>query len=168
MADVTMEHTPITLGYWYRDMVSGFTGVAVAYDTDIDGCAHVHLQKRLGEVAEKDGKFDVGVLFLANRLEPIAGEGFEPLPMTREIQADTPIKLGRKYQDRVTEFVGTATSRTEALEGYIHVTLDPGVDKKGKMQPRFSFDESRLIDIETEEQVISAAPSGCDRREVAR
>lgn len=147
---VTMKHIPITLGHMYKDIVSGYSGWATGYWTDMDGCAHVLLVTPDPEKA--DGK-----AFAANRMEAVE---HDPLPLTAETQKPSTIELGRRYRDDVTGFEGVATSRYEALEGYTHVVLNPKIGKDGKLISTQSFDEARLIDVETKTKPGTKAPSG--------
>ncbi len=57
--------------------------------------------------------------------------------------APEPIRLGERYRDKLTGFVGTATARHEYLYGCVRVTLE-GQSVDDKAPEELSFDEQRL------------------------
>lgn len=57
-------------------------------------------------------------------------------------------KLGSKYRDRITGFVGIAICQTAWYNGCDRVSLQPPVDKDGKMTQNESFDSTTLELIE--------------------
>jgi hypothetical protein len=57
------------------------------------------------------------------------------------------IELGKKYQDKFTGFVGTATAKIEYVTGCVQYRLDPDVDKDGKMMDGQWFDEIRIDNV---------------------
>jgi len=58
------------------------------------------------------------------------------------------IKLGSKYKDTITQFVGVAVCQTAWYNGCDRVSLQPPVDKDGKMQAQESFDSTTLELVE--------------------
>ena len=54
------------------------------------------------------------------------------------------IKLGSKVKDTVSGFTGVAVSSHEYLNGCRRVTIQPPVDKDGKLPEVQSFDEPQL------------------------
>ena len=57
------------------------------------------------------------------------------------------IKLGEKYRDKVTGFIGIATAKHTWLTGCDTVTLTPRVDYEGKLRGTEGFDVSQLEEI---------------------
>ena len=53
-------------------------------------------------------------------------------------------KLGQRLRDRVTGFVGIATSRTDYLNGCTRYCLEPPIGKDGKMPKDGFFDIQQL------------------------
>ena len=80
------------------------------------------------------------------------------------------VTLGEEYRDRITGFVGTATSRTQFLNGCIQVGLEPKMKRgSAKVEEVMYFDEDRLVHIGTKQRVESSAPrGGPTRRGVSR
>lgn len=58
------------------------------------------------------------------------------------------VKLGSKYKDTITGFVGTAVCQTAWYNGCDRVALQPTVDKDGKMTTHESFDTTTLELVE--------------------
>jgi len=57
-------------------------------------------------------------------------------------------KLGQKARDKISGFEGIAVARCEWISGCTRVTLQPRVDKDGKLQEMQTFDEPGLEIIE--------------------
>jgi hypothetical protein len=58
------------------------------------------------------------------------------------------MQLGSRYRDRVSGFVGVAVSCHSYLNGCNRITLQPSVDKDGKLPECQTFDEPQLEYIE--------------------
>lgn len=58
------------------------------------------------------------------------------------------IQLGQKCRDIISGFVGVAVCRTEWINGCDRVTLQPSIDKDGKLPDQHTFDEPNLRVIE--------------------
>jgi hypothetical protein len=71
------------------------------------------------------------------------------------------VKLGKRYRDTITGFLGTATSRTEYLYGCVRVVLE-GHGKEGTPE-EWAFDEQRLVTEEEGRRPIPTATSGGSR-----
>ena len=75
--------------------------------------------------------------------------------------------LGKKVKDKVTGFIGIATSKHIYLTGCTQFGLQPEVNEKGKVPDAGFFDEGRLVvlgDGFNPEDVEGDEP-GCDHRE---
>lgn len=59
------------------------------------------------------------------------------------------IGLGVKVKDRVTGLTGVTTIRSEHLNGCWRYTIQPPVDKEGKLPDAYWFDESNIEVLET-------------------
>lgn len=70
------------------------------------------------------------------------------------------INLGDKVKDRITGFVGIATSRHEFINGCVQYSVTPQVDKDGKYVNPEGFDEARLEVVEAMAAPIEAAATG--------
>jgi hypothetical protein len=57
-------------------------------------------------------------------------------------------KLGSKYRDIITGFEGIAVAQTAWYNGCDRVSLQPPVDKDGKMQDAVGFDSTTLELVE--------------------
>jgi len=53
-------------------------------------------------------------------------------------------KLGAKYKEKITGFIGTATGTVQYLSGCNQVLLTPKTDDSGKLGEAHWFDEQRL------------------------
>jgi hypothetical protein len=60
-----MNQSEIKLGHEYKDVISGFTGIAIAKTEWINGCVRVTLSPKL----DKDGKFQDSVCLDIEQLE---------------------------------------------------------------------------------------------------
>jgi hypothetical protein len=63
---------------------------------------------------------------------------------------NNPAILGRKVRDKITGFTGIAVAYTMWLTGCARVSVQPPVDKDGKVPDMGSFDESSLDIVEDE------------------
>jgi len=70
------------------------------------------------------------------------------------------VKLGDLCRDTVTGFEGVAISRHSYLNGCSRVTLQPVVDKKGKLPEYSTFDEPQLETIEVEKAAKGSTKTG--------
>ena len=59
--------------------------------------------------------------------------------------SDIQAVLGNVYRDSITGFTGTAVARTTWLTGCDRITLQPSVDKEGKVPDAITFDEPLLV-----------------------
>lgn len=64
------------------------------------------------------------------------------------------IILGKRYKDKVSGFVGIATSKHEYLNGCIRISLTPTVDKDNKPQDPQSYDYQELELVDDGVQVV--------------
>jgi len=55
------------------------------------------------------------------------------------------IELGDEIKDTVTGFKGIAVAKTDWLNGCTRWTIQPSVDKEGKVPPAECFDETQLV-----------------------
>jgi hypothetical protein len=58
------------------------------------------------------------------------------------------IELGQQVMDTVTGFTGIAVARTKWLHGCARVTIQPPVDKDGKVPDNNTFDELQIKVVE--------------------
>jgi len=61
------------------------------------------------------------------------------------------IELGKKYRDKVTGFEGVATGHHKWLTGCDTLSLQPPVDKDGKVPGTQGFDINRLEEVADEQ-----------------
>jgi hypothetical protein len=59
------------------------------------------------------------------------------------------IVLGNVYEDRISEFTGIATARTEFLNGCVRIALTPKIGEDKKPIETEWFDEQQLIEKKT-------------------
>lgn len=60
------------------------------------------------------------------------------------------VNLGDKVKDNVTGYTGIAIARTTWLHGCDRITVQPdSLDKDGKVQDGFTFDEKQLTVLES-------------------
>lgn len=88
-----------------------------------------------------------------------------PVPITLG-QTIGSITLGKKYRDEITGFEGTATGVSVFLNGCIRAILE-GKDSKGDPDG-LTFDEQRLIEVDTGQKVEPKAPTGGPRPAIPR
>lgn len=69
-----------------------------------------------------------------------------------------PIKLGSKYRDTISGFVGTATARTEYMHGCVRVLLEAEGYKPDDREQM--FDEQRLVEVNTGQRPEPTARAG--------
>ena len=75
------------------------------------------------------------------------------------------IKLGKKYVDPITGFEGIATQKTEYLYGCERVSLQPPVDKDGKVPEAEYFDELQLREIKPDKVLGGPQKMTIDKRD---
>ena len=66
------------------------------------------------------------------------------------------VKLGDEVKDKISGFTGVIVSRHEYLNGCARMTLQPKIDKDGKLPETETFDEPQLELIKT--QVAESEP----------
>ena len=70
------------------------------------------------------------------------------------------IELGAKVRDKVTGFLGIATSRCEYLNGCVQYGVKTKVDKEGKMVEIEYIDEQQLEVMPGRKPKVKAKPTG--------
>ena len=142
----------VTLGKQYRDRVTGFVGTAVVRYDYFNG----RVLYTLAPTVDEEGKLGKHHSVYGNELLSADGSEVEvPKPTKHDIV------LGKKYRDRITGFVGTATSRSIHVNGCIQIGLDPPVNEKNEIQAGWMFDDDRIMNIETAEKAVAhPAPRG--------
>ena len=82
------------------------------------------------------------------------------------------IKLGMKVRDTVSGFEGIVTAITEWLNGCVRVSVQPRVDKDGKMPDNVTFDVEQLVEIDVKickkKIDVKLEKTGGDRPDVCR
>lgn len=73
------------------------------------------------------------------------------------------IKLGSQYLDKVSKFEGIAVARHMYLNGCERVTLQPMIDKDGKLPATESFDEPQLILLHDTDLTQDNTTGGCEK-----
>lgn len=151
MTKTKTREVGFALGTKYRDTVSNFVGTAIQRIDFMSGEVDLVLS---GQVTEKhEIKHHT---FSPARLVDMEGN---PLKVDKLPKQD--ITFGNEYRDRITGFVGKATSRVEHINGCIQWALDPGVNEKNEMQTGYYFDDDRIMDPATETKVVAKpAPRG--------
>lgn len=74
------------------------------------------------------------------------------------------VKMGETYRDEITGFEGKVTGRHEYLHGCVRYTLE-AEGKDGKAGAVETFDEQRLVAVETKARPLATATSGGPRDE---
>lgn len=59
------------------------------------------------------------------------------------------VKLGQEVQDKVSGFTGVAVAKHLYLNGCSRVTVQPKIDKDGKLPEAQTFDEPQLVALPT-------------------
>lgn len=70
------------------------------------------------------------------------------------------LKLGDKVRDTVTGLEGIAIAKTEWLNGCFRWTVQPPIDKDGKVPEAHSVDEHQLIVVTEKTHVPNRATGG--------
>lgn len=73
-------------------------------------------------------------------------------------------KLGSRLRDKVSGFVGIASSRIEYLSGCVQYCLVPGVDKDGKYVDGHYIDVQRLEVVDEGVSIDPTETGGPDHR----
>lgn len=129
----------IFLGDEVKDLVSGFTGIAMTRHEYLNGCNRFTVQPKMDESHElpKAETFDEPQLELvaegANRL----GQG----PASR-------VKVGDKVRDIISNYEGVVESRHVHLFGSDRFNVQAQVDEAGKLPEYQTFDGPQLEVIE--------------------
>lgn len=59
------------------------------------------------------------------------------------------INLGDEVKDKVSGFRGVAVARHEYLQGCLRISVQPPIDKDGKLPDALAFDEPQLVVVKT-------------------
>ena len=59
------------------------------------------------------------------------------------------VKLGQTVKDTITGLIGTAVARTEWMHGCVRITIQPKVDKDGKVPGNHTCDEPQVEVVDT-------------------
>jgi hypothetical protein len=70
------------------------------------------------------------------------------------------MKLGQRIKDKVSGFTGIAVSRTEFLNGCVRISIQPPLDKEGKLPDEKWFDIQQLEIIDEGISVASKDTGG--------
>jgi len=98
----------IILGRWYRDVIHGFVGCAIAYQKHITGCdrAFIEFKGKKGHLITRDA--DVTTYVPVEPPDGLQERDYEPLP-------ESDIQLGATYRCKVTGVEGIACTITERI-----------------------------------------------------
>lgn len=69
------------------------------------------------------------------------------MQMLREMRKQDEMKdfkLGKEYKDKISGFIGVAVAKTEWINGCVRITLQPKLDKDGKIQDNVCLDIEQL------------------------
>lgn len=145
----------VTLGRAYEHTVSGLVGVAITREEMLNGCIAVGIQPRI----KKPGAVEMPKAWSLFESE-LKDVETQTVCDALEPSADAKKRLGKVYQDSVTDFVGTCVGRVEYLNGTIQLVLSSKLDNDGKRQEARGFDEARCTEAKTGKAVESKAERG--------
>jgi hypothetical protein len=149
----------IELGTKVKDLITGFTGVAVARTEWLYGCARIVVES----CDLKDGVPISPQWFDEQRVEEIEGSPKFPVSPAR---CGIDIQLGYKVKDKITGFAGTAVGKTIWSSGNVTFQVEASElsDKKKPIETQ-AFEYHRLELVQEAKAPMSAqanpkAPGG--------
>lgn len=131
----TTELTLADLGMTVRDRVSGYTGVATSWHDTYSGVAQIGVTSRVKD----DGSYGDAMSFDLQQLEIV---GDRAMDMT--MPAPHSFAIGDTVTDNVTGASGVIVEFSTFLNGCVHVSAQPKVDKDGKVPERFFWSVNRI------------------------
>ena len=136
----------VQLGSRVKDVITGFTGIAVGYSQWMYGCNRIVIE---GE-ALKEGKPIGTQWFDEQRIETVEnGENAVAVSPPRDHDH---IVMGNRYKDRVTGFEGVAQAITIWSSGNVTVSIEPTeLNDDGKPIDAQGFDAHRLEQVAEQE-----------------
>ena len=154
--------TNIQFGKKYKDIITGYEGIATGWVEYLSGCNQVLLAAPVKE----EGALINPEWFDIQRIQDIeSGEA-----IGQEIAWHTILsgfELGKKYHDRITGFKGIAIGRAKYINRNYHdILLAPQVSSEGERREAAWIPESMLIleTIEIQEvNLNNGKKPGCDR-----
>lgn len=138
----------IPLGSLVKDIITGFTGIAVSRSEFGYGCVHIHIQAR---GMTRDGDPIPVHSFDDQRVELI-----EPPTKVWPQPKATSVRLGDAVRDEVTGRIGIAIAKTVGLEGRTFIIIqDQRLTADGEPQPLHSAAAERVVVIDKRELRVS-------------
>ncbi len=154
--------TNIQFGKKYKDIITGYEGIATAWVEYLSGCNQVLLAATI----KGDGALISPEWFDIQRIQAIeSGEAIQDIKNYHNIF--TSVELGKKYCNRITGFKGVAVGRTTYISrNFYDILLAPQVGDNGERRDSEWISEPMLI-LETSEyetiKLNNSKKPGCDR-----
>jgi hypothetical protein len=142
----------VQLGETVRDVVSGFTGMAVRKVTYVNGCIQFEVQPKVAEA----GKMPESQYFDHQRLESVAGEVLTAIEPGLFVG-----KLGFPMVHRITGYKGVSVGLAISWSGRMRYGLRSKVGEDGKLTDTEWFDEEEL-EVEGEPMKMASSDTGAD------
>lgn len=79
--------------------------------------------------------------------------------------AEMKVVLGKKYEDSITGFVGTAVAKTEYFYGCERVGLQPALGENGEVPDLEWFDELQLLNLEPDKKKGGPRPDPVKKKD---
>jgi hypothetical protein len=130
------------LGITAKDPITGYQGIIIGRAHHLFGCSQYGIASR---DLDSSGQVRKTEWFDEARIE-VVGDGTRTVEEVQENEFAKifGISIGKKVRDKVTGIVGITTYALEYLYGSNQYAVDPGIDKEGKIQDSYSYDEGRL------------------------
>jgi len=137
----------VKLGSRVKDIITGFTGIAVGYSKWMYGCNRIVVESE----SLKDGKPLGNEWFDEQRVETVE-EGVISIIAPK----DHDVVMPNLYRDRITGFEGIAQAITTWSSGNVTISLEPTkVEKDGKAVDSQGFDIFRIEEVAKQEIQVS-------------
>lgn len=78
------------------------------------------------------------------------------------------VRVGQKVRDKITGFVGIVIARTEWINQCHRITVQPGIDKDGKVPESYTFDEPQAEILEGGFEPKADRKTGGDQKDPGR
>jgi len=141
----------IDLGSKVKDMITGFTGIAIARTEWLYGCTRIVIESQ----ELKDGKPVAPSWFDEQRVEEITPVDETKIPVSKP-RCGVGIQLGNKVKDSITGFAGVAVAKTIWISGNVTIQIEATALEKSEPIDGHAFEYERIELVEEAKPPMSA------------
>ena len=141
----------IDLGSKVKDMITGFTGIAIGRTEWLYGCTRIVVESQ----ELKDGKTVKPEWFDEQRVEELTPAAETKIPVSPP-RCGIGIQLGNKVKDKITGFSGIAVAKTIWSSGNVTIQVESTNLEKNEPIDAHAFEYDRIELLEEAKPPMSA------------